>query len=211
MATVNAATATINVPDKVTCSFGGSSVPIVVTSTAAPFADVKVSLEASTTKDGDKTTNNSEGITPNTGEVVTLSVNTASGTLGFKCAAAVKGKELKYKKDGTDKAQFTLSSATVAVTAQKAGTKPAKPAMKVAMVADKSKAAATYVEGECPGMGNSWIHFMPRAWGAAPLAAAADVVRAFGKFSPSAGNLHEKDQWCSVAVAAAGGKTACTF
>ena len=42
MATVNGNLATVNVPDKVTCSLGGASVPIVVTSSALPFADVTV-------------------------------------------------------------------------------------------------------------------------------------------------------------------------
>jgi len=73
MVTVNGATATINVPDKVTCSLGGSSVPIVVTASAVPFSDVKVSLTTSIADD-EKKTDNSVGITPNTGEVVTLKV-----------------------------------------------------------------------------------------------------------------------------------------
>jgi len=71
-ATVNNVKATVNVPESVTCSLEGSSVPIVVTSTAIPFTDVKISLETSTEKDGDKTKELSTGITPNTGEVVTL-------------------------------------------------------------------------------------------------------------------------------------------
>jgi len=43
------------------------------------------------------------------------------------------------------------------------------------------------------------------------LTAIADVRQAHGKYSATADNLHEKDQWCSVAVAAAAGKTTCTF
>lgn len=120
-ATVNGNTATINVPAAVTCSLSGSSVPIVVTATAVPFTDVKVSLiKSSTTADG-KTTDNSAGITPNT-NVVTLSVGTNEGVLGFACAAEVKGTELKYKKDGTDKATFSLSSEKITVTTAKKGT-----------------------------------------------------------------------------------------
>lgn len=103
MATVNGNTATITVPDKVTCSLGGSSVPIVVTASAVPFADVKVSLIGTIAAD-EKKTDLSVGITPNAGEVVTLKVGTDSGTLGFKCAATVTGTSLTYKKDGTDKA-----------------------------------------------------------------------------------------------------------
>jgi hypothetical protein len=103
MATVNGVAATVNVPDKVTCSLGGASVPIVVTASAVPFADVKVSLTTSIATD-EKKTDNSVGITPNAGEVVTLKVGANSGILGFTCAATVTGKELKYKLDGTDKA-----------------------------------------------------------------------------------------------------------
>lgn len=117
MVTVNGNKATVNVPDKITCSFKGSSVPIVVTATAVPFADVKISLIKSETVDGTTTTDNSKGITPNSGEVVTLKVGSETGVLGFKCAETVTGTELKYKIDGTDKARFTLSSLVVAVTA----------------------------------------------------------------------------------------------
>lgn len=56
-----------------TCSLGGSSVPIVVTTDAVPFTDVKVSLTKSIAEDEAKT-DNSVGITPNAGEVVTLKV-----------------------------------------------------------------------------------------------------------------------------------------
>ena len=53
MVTVNGNTATLNVPDAVTCSLGGSSVPIVVTASAVPFTDVKVSLIKSIADDAD--------------------------------------------------------------------------------------------------------------------------------------------------------------
>jgi hypothetical protein len=184
-ATVNGNKATVTVPDKVTCSLGGSSVPIVVTASAVPFADIKVSLTTSIAAD-EKKTDNSVGITPNAGEVVTLKVGSNSGVLGFKCAATVTGKELKYKLDGTDKAVFALSATTIAVTAAKAGTKPSAPAMKVAMVADKSKSATTVVEGECPGMGGSWIALHPTAYSATALTAVADVRAAHGKFTAGA-------------------------
>merc|ERR1711871_1654589 len=102
-ATVNGAKATINVPDKVTCSLGGSSVPIVVTASAVPFADVKVSITTSIGTDAKKTSK-SVGITPDASlPSVTLKVGVDSGVLGFKCAATVTGTELKYKKEGTDK------------------------------------------------------------------------------------------------------------
>lgn len=210
MVTVNGNTATVTVPDKVTCSLGGSSVPIVVTSSAVPFNDVKVSLTTSIADDEAKT-DKSVGITPNAGEVVTLKLGAATGVLGFTCAATVTGSELKYKLDGTDKAQFALSATVIAVTAAKAGTKPTAPTMAVAMVADGSKAASTKVEGECPGMGASWISLTPSAMGNTVLAAVADVRTAHGKFDAAAEGNHARQQWCYAAVAAAGAKTTCTF
>lgn len=101
-ATVDGEKSDVNVPTTVTCSKGGSSVPMVVSASALPFADVKVSLKQSIGTD-DKKTNNSEGITPNAGESVTLSVSNPTGVLGFKCAAEVKGTELLYVLEGTDK------------------------------------------------------------------------------------------------------------
>jgi hypothetical protein len=99
-------------------------------------------MKASIAADEAKT-DNSVGITPNAGEVVTLKVGSPQGILGFKCAAAVTGKELLYDLAGTDKAVFTLSSTTAAVSAAAAGTKPAAPKMTLAMVADKSTSAVT--------------------------------------------------------------------
>lgn len=194
--TVNDNKATVNVADKVTCSLSGKSVPIVVTASAVPFADVKISLITSIADD-DKKTDNSVGITPNVGEVVTLKVGETSGVLGFACAAKVTGKELKYKIDGTDKAVFSLSSATVAVTPKAAGEKPATVEMNLAMVADKSEAASVTVAGTCPGLGNSWISLTPYDKKKDPLAAVTDVKTAAGAFSATGADLHKGVQWCS--------------
>lgn len=65
--------------------------------------------------------------------------------------------------------------------------------MKLAGVADKSKAAATVVEGECPELGNSWINFQPRSWGSKALASAADVKAAADKFVKGSENAHLGD------------------
>lgn len=63
--------------------------------------------------------------------------------------------------DGTDKAQFTLSATTIAVTTSKpADNKPTRT-VTLAMKADASKPALTNVEGECKGMGSSWISLTP--------------------------------------------------
>jgi hypothetical protein len=104
LATVGESKGTVTVPSDVTCSLGGSSVPIVVTADKIPFADIKVSLKVDSTTTAGKTVDNSVGITPNAGEVVTLKVGTDEGVLGFKCATAVTGTALLYVLDGTDKA-----------------------------------------------------------------------------------------------------------
>jgi hypothetical protein len=212
MATVNGALATVNVPDKVTCSFDGSSVPIVVTSSALPFADVTVALSTSIAAD-EKKTDNSVGITPNAGELVTLKIGSTQGVLGFKCGSekAMTGKELKYVLAGSDKAVFSLSATTMAVTGAKAGTKPTAPDMKLAMAADKSESASTVVEGTCPGMGGSWISLTPLAANAPALASVADVRAAHGKFTAGKEGAYKAPQWCYSAVAAAAAKTTCTF
>jgi len=197
MVSVNSVKAKVKVAETITCSEGGSSVPILVSASAVPFADIKVSLTGSTTKDGDKTTDNSVGITPNTGEVVTLKVGTNSGVLGFKCAAKVTGKELLYKLEGTDKAVFELDFQKVTVAATKPGNKPATVDMKLAMVSAKSKAASTVVSGQCPGMGSAWFSIQPENFGAmTPLASVTDVRTANGKFDNSVANLHTQPQWC---------------
>lgn len=143
MASVNGNKGTVTVPSKVTCSKGGSSVPITVTADVIPFADVKITLKTSTTKDGETTVDNSKDITPNAGESVTLKVGSMSGTLGFKCAAKVAGTKLLYNIDGTDKAQFSLSSTECAVTAEAAGTKPTAPKLTLTTVTASSKPALT--------------------------------------------------------------------
>jgi len=210
MVTVNGNKASVTVPDKITCSLSGSSVPIVVTSTAVPFTDVKISLIKSIGDDEAKT-DKSVGLTPTSGQVVTLAIGSETGVLGFACAAKVSGSELKYKIDGTDKAQFSLSNAVVSVTAQAAGTKPSDVKFNLAMKADSSKAASTVVEGGCPGMGASWMSLAPRVMLTTPLTSAKDVRAAQQKFKAGAEGNHKKQQWCYAAVAAKDAKTTCTF
>jgi len=191
MVTVNGNKGTVTVPDAVTCSLGGSSFPILVTSDVIPFANVAVSLTTSIAAD-EKKTDNSVGITPNAGETVTLKIGSEKGVLGFKCAATVTGKELKYKLDGTDKAQFALSATVIAVTAVKAGTKPATAPLTIAMVAAESKSAETTVTGLCPGLGNSWIQFAPYENKATILKTSAEVAAA-AKLGAKGKGAHEKE------------------
>jgi len=64
------------------------------------------------------------------------------------------------------------------------------------MVADKSKAATTVVEGTCPGMGSSWISLTPRAAKAPVLASVAEVKAAHGKFVAGQEGAYQAPQWC---------------
>jgi hypothetical protein len=54
-AMVNGKKADVIAPTEVTCSLGGSSVPMIISAAAVPFGEIKVSLETSSVKDGDKT------------------------------------------------------------------------------------------------------------------------------------------------------------
>lgn len=63
MVTVTRTKATVNVPSTIKCSYGGSSVPMVVTLTDNPFSDIKVGLKKHVTKDGTTETDNSKGMT----------------------------------------------------------------------------------------------------------------------------------------------------
>lgn len=55
--------ATATVPSTIKCSYGGQSVPMVVTLTDRPFSDVSVGLKKHLTKDGDTEVDNSKGMT----------------------------------------------------------------------------------------------------------------------------------------------------
>lgn len=210
MVNVNANKATVNVPDAVTCSLGGSSVPIMVSVSAIPFADIKVSVIKDETKDAKGVvTDNSKGITPGT-TAATIKLGTLEGVLGFTCNATVAGKVVKYKLDGTDKAQFALSAASATVTAVKAGTKPSAPKLTIAVGA-KSTASKTTVTGLCPALGEAWISLQPAADSSAVLTKKESVTAAYGKFDATATGLHAKTQWCNQAITKADKPASCDF
>jgi len=95
-----------------------------------------------------------------------MSTTTETAYLGFKCSDTSNATSIKYKLSGTDAANFNLDNAKAAVTVEKkaTGDKPAKT-ITVAMVADSSTAGQTTVEGSCPDMGASIIHWMPSDMG----------------------------------------------
>lgn len=188
--TVDGTKGVVNVPAKISCSFGGSSVPMLITSNVIPFNDVKVSLEAVIGTDEAKTSS-SVGLTPKAGESVTLKLGSTKGYLGFGCGAekTTTGTKLKYKLEGTDLKQFAVDNAEVAVTKAKPTAKPANPAMKLAKT-DKSTPALTKMEGECPLAGNSWVQFAPKGT-ATILGKVGDVTAALKKADPKSKDAHE--------------------
>lgn len=180
----------------------------MVTTSAIPYADIKVSLEKSIDTD-EKKTDKSTGMTLKAGEVATISLASPTGVLGFTCAAEVKGTELKYKLDGTDKKVFSLSSATVAVTAVKPGEKPSAPALTLTNTADSSTPSKTVMAGTCPGLGTAWIEFAPA--GATTLTKVADVKAAYTAYDATASDRHTKSQWCRAVVVDKTKATTCNF
>lgn len=108
---------TVNTASTVTCSVGGLSVPIVVSSSVSPHTDVTVKLEKrnTLTNSDNTTTELSEGLTAGA-ETVTLTVSVPTGVLGFECASTLNSTVtplLNYTMGGTNMDSFTLSSAAV--------------------------------------------------------------------------------------------------
>jgi len=191
-------------------SLGGGSVPIMVTASAIPFADIKVTVIKDETKDAKgAVTDNSKGITPGTA-AATLKLGSDSGVLGFTCNATVTGKTVKYKLDGTDKANFALSATSATVTAVKAGTKPAAPKLTIA-VDTKSTASKTTITGLCPALGEAWLTLQPAEDTSAVMTKLESVTAAYKKFDATAKDRHTKMQWCNAAVVKKDTASSCTF
>lgn len=105
----------VSVAAAVTCSLGGSSVPIVVTADAVPHTDVTVGMTVAVIPEGDDPVDPSLGLTPPVG-LVTLSKDSMSGVLSFECAIGATGDTLLYALAGTDAAAFDLSADSCTVT-----------------------------------------------------------------------------------------------
>lgn len=111
--TVTRTKATVRVPSTITCSYLGSSVPMVVTLSDQPFSDIKVGLKKHLTKDGTTEVDNSKGMTIAAASAagVAMDVNTDEVVLGFSCAAKPTeakdfGTALAYTLAGTDASVF---------------------------------------------------------------------------------------------------------
>lgn len=132
----------VDVAGTVKCSKGGRSVPIVVSSSAVPHTDVTVTMVVVPIADPPADPYPSAGLTPDS-TVVTLSVESPDGVLGFACDATAEGTTLNYVLAGTDAASFTLSSATATVTVEEAGTEVASPLLTIAALEAPDSTAAS--------------------------------------------------------------------
>lgn len=107
---VSTGTTTITVPSTAKCALGGSSIPIVVTNTAAPYTSVTLKLEATSYNTSDTTAKNpSENVTAGA-TVLTFTTVSTSGVLTFTCGASLSATlspTLNYTIGGTDKASYT--------------------------------------------------------------------------------------------------------
>jgi len=77
---------TWTVASTATCTYGGSSVPLVVSAPVSPFSDVSLTLAVMTVVTGDD--DPSENITPD-GTTITFSTTVTSGVLSFDCGSAL--------------------------------------------------------------------------------------------------------------------------
>jgi hypothetical protein len=153
---------TVTVPGTAVCSLGGSSVPMAVTLGACPHTDVTVALTVTAYDNTDETAvDPSAGLNP-PADAVTLSLTNPMAVLGFTCDADAAGTSLTYVLAGTDMAAFTLSAATVTVTAQEgASAAVANPDMTIAQVTDSTTASDMALTGLCPAIGEGWMFFVP--------------------------------------------------
>lgn len=191
---------------------------MVVDLAAQPFTDVKVALKEDVdTTDAANPVDNSYGVTIDAASKAGMQfdVGTDEVVLGFQCAADANATSLKYELSGTDSANFALSSAKATVTvkaALEAGTTQPEATVTLAMVADSSKAGEVTVEGACPKMGASIIHWAPMGTMTAAMADWTAVQAAYDKaMAAPAGNAWEGDQFCMKAVTTEGAKTTCAF
>lgn len=116
MVVVGDGTSTVSVASEVTCSLGGRSVPIMVGAAAFPHTDVTVTMGVKTYDTTvEDAVDPSAGLTPDD-TIVTLSLASPEGVLGFACAADATGTTLTYTLAGTDATAFTLSAAEATVT-----------------------------------------------------------------------------------------------
>jgi len=156
----------VNVPAEVTCQAGGFSYPMLVDLDATPFTDITVALgEDVDNTDPENPVDNSYGVTIEAASAAgqQFAIGAAEQIFSFECAADANATSLKYTLTGTDADNFRLATDSVAVTVLPALEDSAQPEATVTLqrVDDISDAGTTFVEGQCPGMGASYIYWEP--------------------------------------------------
>jgi hypothetical protein len=192
---------------------------MVVNLAAQPFTDIKVALKEDVDNtDAANPVDNSYGVTIDAASKAGMQFEQATDeiVLGFQCAADANATSLKYELTGTDAANFKLANAKATVTvlaALEAGTAQPSATVTLAMVADSSNAGSVTVEGACPKMGASIIHWAPMGSMTAAMADWAAVQAAYDKHmaAPESETPWEADQMCMVAVTSEGQKSTCAF
>jgi len=118
MVEVTDGTSLVSVPATVSCTLGGSSVPMTAMAMASPFTDLTVTLAKKTYDSAAGETDPSLGLTPTTGmDTVAFSTSLEFGFLSVDCAATIADSaKLTYTLSGTDMSAFALSTAEVTVT-----------------------------------------------------------------------------------------------
>lgn len=192
---------------------------MVVDLAAQPFTDIKLAIK----KDIDNTdaanpVDSSYGVTIDAASAAGMQFEQATEevVLGFQCAADANATSLVYELTGTDAANFKLGSAKATVTvlaALEAGTAQPSATVTLAMVADSSTAGSVTVEGACPKMGASIIHWSPMGMQTAAMADWASAQAAMDKFNaqPEAADPWNDEQFCMKAVTSEGQKSTCAF
>lgn len=126
MVSVGGSKGTVTVPDPVKCTFGGTSVPMMVSISNKPFADVTVTLKMDVLAEGADAateTPKSVGVTLGDKKSHQFTKSSTSGVLSFGCGdeATTTATMLVVELSGTDKASFT-GPTQITVSPQKPGT-----------------------------------------------------------------------------------------
>lgn len=153
MVSVKGGKGSVTLPDPVKCTFGGSSVPMMVSVSNKPFTDVTVTLKLDVLAEGaDPTTETpkSVGITLGDKKAHQFTKEATTGVLSFKCGAekTTTATMLVVELTGTDKGSFSAPT-EVTVAPGAAGLKIEKPALTLTTEAD-STVSNTNVKGVCP-------------------------------------------------------------
>jgi hypothetical protein len=207
MVTVGGKKGSVTVPDPVKCTYGGNSVPMMVSISNKPFTDVTVTLKMDELASGaDATTEvpKSVGIALGLEKSKTFTKESTSGVLSFACGPekTTTATMLKVELTGTDKASFTAPT-SITVSPTKAGQKVENPPLTLTTETG-STVSHTYVKGVCPSLGEAWIELLPDGATATAFASAEEVAKAHAELAAADNTgkkMYRETQMCNKAVA----------